>query len=251
MTLLSSKPALIIQQPNVMPLIDVIEEPDAFSIIMPYYKFGSLQDSFPADETYAFESIFLQILLVLSWLHGRGVVHRDIKPENFLIEDEAPLKIIVTDFGLSKVSIDQVFTTFCGTLLYCAPEVFPGNRNGYGPKADIWSLGVMMLNLMSGLPDSPFLPPHYNHDDLREWVGDWSKRLHGELIKSTDQNTLMTDILLGMIEVDPEKRFTADECLQRGLENGLFRRNRHGQIVLQNDTEVNTPANESWPFQTS
>ena len=231
-----------------MPLIDVIEEADAFSIVMPYYKLGGLQDYCPADDTEVYETIFLQILLALSWFHSQGVVHRDIKPENFLIADEAPLKIIVADFGLSNVSVDQVFTTFCGTLLYCAPEVFPGNSNGYGPKADMWSLGVMMLKLMFDLPNDPSLPPCYNQDDLREWIADWSRMLHKRLKNSTGNNILMADILVELIEVDPDKRLTADECLQKGLEVGLFRRNRHGQIVLQNTTDVNTPASVCCQF---
>ena len=232
-----------------MPLIDIIEEPDAFSIVMPYYQSGGLQDYCPDDETYAYGSIFLQILVALSWLHSCGVVHRDIKPENFLIEDETPLKIVVADFGLSNMSMDQVFTTFCGTLLYCAPEVFPGNCDGYGPKADIWSLGVMMLNLIFGLPDSPVLPPSHNNDDLRKWAGEWSERLCRQLHNLADGNTLLTDILLDMIKIDPEERFTADDCLQSGLENGLFRRNLYDQIVLQNDTNLNTTANVSWQLK--
>ena len=205
-----------------MPLINVIEEPDSFSIVMPLYKFGSLQDYRPTNEAY--ESLFLQILLVLDWLHSRGVVHRDIKPENFLIEEEEPLKVVVADFGLSKISIDdQLLTTFCGTLLYCAPEVFPGNSRGYGPKADMWSLGVMILNLLFGLPESPFLPPCHNHDDLREWVDDWSERIHAELQKFTNKdNKLLTDILLEIIKVDPEQRLTAAECLQKGIDTRLF-----------------------------
>lgn len=229
-----------------MRVIDVIEEPDVFSVVMPYYRLGCLQDYCPADKPKVYETVFLQILLVLSWLHSRGVVHRDIKPENILIENEAPLKIIVADFGLSKVSANPVLTTFCGTPDYCAPEVFPGNsEEGYGPKADMWSLGVMMLKLMFGLPNGCPLPSLNNHPELRKWVADWSKELDRELHNFTDDNTLMAVILMDLIEVDPEKRFTADECLHRGLELGLFRRNRRGQIVLQNATDVNTSASGS------
>lgn len=229
-----------------MPVIDIVEEPDAFSIVMPYYEFGSLQEYRPSDKDYAYNSAFLQILLAFSWLHSRGLVHRDIKPENVLLEDEERLKIVVADFGLSKVSPDLLLTTFCGTLQYCAPEVFPGNSHGYGPKADMWSLGVMMLQLTFGLPDTPYLPPNYTHAHLQKWVVRWSTSLHKKLVKGTENDDLMMGILLNMIKVDPKERFTADQCLQRGLENGLFRTNRDGQIVLQNDTEVNTLVEISW-----
>ena len=229
-----------------MPLIDVIEETDSFSIVMPLYIFGSLQDYRPSNGAYAYESVFLQILQVLDWLHSRGVVHRDIKPENFLVEHEEPLKIVVADFGLSKVSIDQLLTTFCGTLLYCAPEVFPGNSRGYGPKADMWSLGVMMLNLLVGLPESPFLPCH-DHGDLREWVDVWSERLHAELHKSTvnDDHKLLTEILLEIVKVDPEQRLSAAECLQKGLETGLFSKDSQNQIILLRAKATHPPLSDS------
>ena len=213
---------------------------------MPYYQFGSLQEYRPSDKDYAHKSAFLQILLALSWLHSRGLVHRDIKPENFLLEDEEPLRIVVADFGLSMVTIDHLLTTFCGTLRYCAPEVFPGNSHGYGPKADMWSLGVMMLQLMFGLPDTPNLPSNYSNAYLQDWVKKWSMRLHKKLATCPENNDLMMEILLNMIRVDPKERFTADQCLQRGLDSGLFRRNRDGQIVLQDETEVNAPAEVSW-----
>lgn len=229
-----------------MPLLHVIEEPDAFSIVMPYYNLGGLEDYRPADEIQAYKTIFLQILLVLSWLHSRGVVHRDIKPENILIENNAPLKIIVADFGLSKLSMDRVFTSFKGTLVYCAPEVGRGNSTGYGPKADMWSLGVMMLQLMFGLPHIPSLPSHGNHEKFQEWVDHWSRKLRSEFYSLTGKNAQMASILIDLIQIDPEKRFTADQCLQRGLDINLFRRNEESQIVLQNAEAVDTSTSESW-----
>ncbi|KAI9680581.1 MAG: hypothetical protein M1817_004021 [Caeruleum heppii] len=246
------KEARIMQQnahPSVVPVIDVIEEPGALSIVMPYYTFGSLQHFCPTDKNYAYTSAFLQILLALSWLHSRGLVHRDIKPENFLLESLVCLKIVVADFGLSKVTTDHPLTTFCGTLVYCAPEVFPGNSHGYGPKADVWSLGVMMLQLMFGLPDIPDLPRHPSHDFLRKWVERWSMSLQKEFANYSEKNNMLMDILRNMIMVDPQQRFTADQCLQNGLKNGLFGRHRDGQICVRDDTEVHTPAKVSWQVE--
>lgn len=228
-----------------MPLLDVIEEPNTFSIVMPYYNLGDLADYRPTDEIQAYKTIFLQILLVLSWLHSRGVVHRDIKPENILIENKAPLKIIVADFGLSKLSMDQMFTSSKG-LLYCAPEVGHGNSTGYGPKADMWSLGVMMLQLMFGLPHIPSLPPHGHRKKSQEWVDHWSRRLRSEFYSLTGKNAQMASILIDLIQIDPKKRFTAHQCLQRGLDINLFKRNEESQIVLQNTEAVDTSTSEVW-----
>lgn len=237
--------------PSVVPVIDVIEESDAFSIVMPYYEHGSLEQFCPSDKDYAYTSVFLQILLAFRWLHSRGVVHRDVKPENFLLKDAGHLEIVVADFGLSKVSVDLLLTTFCGTLKYCAPEVFPGNSHGYGSKADMWSLGVMILELMFGLPKPPHLPPNPSNADLQKWVHKWSTDLRKKLVKWTEKNGLMMDILLNMIKVDPKERFTADQCLQRGLKNGLFTRDRDGEIVLQDYTGVKTPTEVSWQAESS
>lgn len=229
-----------------MPVIDLVEEAGLFAIVMPYYKLGNLQEYKPLDKHYTYERAFLQILLALSWLHSREVVHRDVKPENFLVEAEAPLNIIIADFGLSNVTTDHLLKTFCGTYLYCAPEVYPGNSDGYGPKADVWSLGVMMLRLMYRLPDAPDFPRVRNDANLREWVKIWSTRLREELTEWTDDYDLVMDILFNMIKADPEERFTADQCLLKGLENGLFRKSQDGYIIGANDTEVDTPAEAAW-----
>src|SRR2546423_142435 len=72
------------------------------------------------------KSIARQILHALQYLHRRKITHRDIKPDNILIASIDPLRVKLSDFGLSKVAQEETFMkTFCGTLLYCAPEVYP------------------------------------------------------------------------------------------------------------------------------
>jgi serine/threonine protein kinase len=82
-----------------------------------------MQGKIPEDMV---KSIARQILHALQYLHKRKITHRDIKPDNILIASLDPLKVKLSDFGLSKVAQEETFLkTFCGTLLYCAPEVYP------------------------------------------------------------------------------------------------------------------------------
>jgi serine/threonine protein kinase len=86
-----------------------------------------------------------EIVTGVALLHKCGIVYRELKPENLLITDQGHIKL--TDYGLSKVIIEnrQSVSTFVGTLEYMAPEALNGE---FGQKADIWSLGMLMYELM-------------------------------------------------------------------------------------------------------
>lgn len=221
--------------PNVMRVIDFQDMHEPL-LLMPYYPMGNLADlKSVSDEQYV--STFRQILLGLSHLHRRGVVHRDLKPENFLIK-ENPYTVIIADCGLSGVVADSLLETSCGSLKYAAPEVFPGSSHGYGPSVDIWSLGVIMLELMYGLPTMP--DQEQGPGALQKWNKTWHQLLLDKVFESDEDYNKVVNILLDMIKVDPEERISADGCLERGCHNGLFRKTRDGHIVGANDTEVNT-----------
>lgn len=95
--------------------------------------------------------IMEQMLLALDFFQQKKVVHRDLKLDNILINQIADkdYEIRVADFGLAAFSPnDEVLTHKCGSPGYVAPEVFKGK--GYSYKADIFSVGAVFFNLVSG-----------------------------------------------------------------------------------------------------
>lgn len=95
-------------------------------------------------------TLFKQLIEALFYCHALGICHRDIKPENLLFlnkDDNSPLKLI--DFGLGVLINKEAKLHFkAGSPHYVAPEVLEGE---YDEKCDIWSAGVILYNLASGL----------------------------------------------------------------------------------------------------
>ena len=103
------------------------------------------------------------LLLVLQYLHASYIVHRDIKPENILIDETGYLKVI--DFGIAKSLTNKKNLktfTIVGTPHYMAPEIVLGK--GYSLQVDLWSLGVVMYEMMCG--GLPFAEDSENPYDI-------------------------------------------------------------------------------------
>ena len=96
------------------------------------------------------QSYMFQIIQGLKYIHNNNIIHRDLKPNNIFISDKMELKI--GDFGLiAKVTKDNDRQKdCCGTIHYMAPEVFNPGEKGYSYEVDIWSIGIIMYNLLSG-----------------------------------------------------------------------------------------------------
>lgn len=212
---------------------------------MPYCPYGSLED-LEGVEHWQYVSAFRQILLGIRHLHGNGVVHRDLKPANLLVAEIHPFTIVISDFGFSRnVSRDDRLTTFCGTQIYAAPEIVPvGNRRrqGYRSSVDIWSAGIIIIEAMFDRPNHA----HIDHLAKEKWIKAWSDIAVKYVYELDENNDQVIDIVKHMVTKKPKNRFSADQCLQRGCENGLFKRRSDGEIVdadnssAHNATEVET-----------
>ncbi|KAK3174021.1 hypothetical protein OEA41_001265 [Lepraria neglecta] len=233
--------------PNIMRVIDFKEKPEP-SLWMPYYPHGNLEDRTDV-KPWQYVSAFRQMLLGLRHLHGRGVVHRDLKPANLLIAEIDPFTIVISDFGFSRFVIsDNLLKTFCGSKAYTAPEVVPvGNKlcsQGYRSSVDIWSVGMIMMDFLFGRANHADI----DHLPLKNWILEWSDKAVKQVYELDENNDQVIDIVKHMVTKKPKDRFSAARCLQRGCDNGLFKRRSDGEIINADDrlgdntVEVDTEA---------
>lgn len=140
--------------PNVTYLRGTYEDKQNVHLVMDLCGGGELFDAIIKRGKYSERDaadLIRTIVNVVAHCHNMGVIHRDLKPENFLLqtpEDDSP--VLCTDFGLSVFfKPGERFKDIVGSAYYVAPEVL---RRDYGPEADIWSCGVILYILLSGMP---------------------------------------------------------------------------------------------------
>ncbi|KAK3037006.1 hypothetical protein RJ639_029995 [Escallonia herrerae] len=141
----------------------IFEKPGGdVAILMEYMDAGTLDTLLKSNGIFSEPSlanIARQVLDGLNYLHSHKIIHRDIKPSNLLVNRDMEVKI--ADFGVSKImcrTLDAC-NSYVGTCAYMSPERFDpdtygANYNGYA--ADIWSLGLTLMELYMG--HFPFLP---------------------------------------------------------------------------------------------
>ncbi|EGX96674.1 Serine/threonine-protein kinase [Cordyceps militaris CM01] len=168
-------------------------------LIMEYAPLGSMACQSRARRFLYREArtIFHQVLQALSYLHSKGITHRDVKPDNILIITREPIHAKLADFALSSNAKRPM--TVCGTERYTAPEVY---RPPYTAKVDIWSVGVMVMELWIGLPDQPKTAEY----------GKWA-----EMLRTNRRETAKPEIqelLDACLQLQPTERLSAEQCLK-------------------------------------
>jgi calcium-dependent protein kinase len=140
--------------PNIVNIKGAYEDVTSVHLVMELCAGGELFDRIIQRGHYSeakAAELTRTIVGVVEACHSLGVMHRDLKPENFLFSnhsEDAALK--TTDFGLSVFfKPGEIFTDVVGSPYYVAPEVL---RKHYGPEADVWSAGVILYILLSGVP---------------------------------------------------------------------------------------------------
>ncbi|KAK3157023.1 hypothetical protein QOZ80_2AG0115170 [Eleusine coracana subsp. coracana] len=140
-------------QKNIVTIKEAYEDKEAVHIVMEHCAGGELFDWIQKgiyNEPKAVELI-RTIVGIIANRHSLGVMHRDLKPENcMLLNKDDDLSIKVIDFGLSVFfKPGDVFSELVGSPYYIAPEVV---QKHYGPEADVWTAGVILYVLLSGVP---------------------------------------------------------------------------------------------------
>lgn len=135
---------------NIIKLLDVFTTNNRYYLIFNYCKYGDLKNyiyniKLNLNETEVL-NIMKQIKDGLQYLFNNNIVHRDLKPQNILINDNEIIKI--SDFGFAKIYKEgsSMGQTICGSPLYMAPEILTYKK--YTDLADLWSVGVIMYELM-------------------------------------------------------------------------------------------------------
>ncbi|KAK7437868.1 Serine/threonine protein kinase, variant 2 [Stygiomarasmius scandens] len=201
--------------PNVVTLHRVIEDYNYTYIIMDYATDHDLFSQILHNcrylgDDYLIKHVFLQLLDAVEYCHSLGIYHRDLKPENVLCFDDG-LRIAITDFGLATTDkVSEEFRT--GSVYHMSPEcqggVFaPGGT--YSPMAnDIWSLGIILLNLATGR--NPWKSASASDPTFQAYLRDPLNFLPTVLPISQEANVILTR----MLEIDWRDRMSLPEVRQ-------------------------------------
>ena len=151
---------------NIVKLYDFYETSSEIYIIMEYIKGGTLKTYMKKNKENLNENttkkIIFYLLNAINYLHKLKIIHSDIKPENIMFENEEDISTLkLIDFGLS--SFNNKENEYCGTFLYMAPEILFNNKKLLTNEIDIWSVGIIMYQLLN-----KNIHPFFNKFELKK-----------------------------------------------------------------------------------
>lgn len=142
---------------NIIKIYEMFEDEAQFYLVTELCRGGDLYEEISKRSQKNFSErsaahIMREILLAINHCHSENICHRDLKPENILLDTDNKVKLI--DFGAAETfDKQQGMKGMIGTAYYIAPEVL-NEKGNYNEKCDMWSLGVILYMLLTGL--APF-----------------------------------------------------------------------------------------------
>ena len=193
-----------IDHPNIVKYFETYDDKKWLYLVMEYVNGKTLLQEIADSDIDEFTEkkaagYMEKIFYAVNHCHAQNIIHRDIKPDNVMISKNGQIKLI--DFGLAtQVNKGKSIDEICGTPHYMAPELFTGL--GYGSQADMWSLGVILYQLVSG-----WLP--FNGKEQSEII---QKITKNELDFSYDEFENVSkdckDLIKQLLIRNPKKRLT-------------------------------------------
>ena len=205
-----------IHHPNVVKLFGHFEDNTYCYFIMEYIEGGNIysyipKNGVPTISTQQVASIIKDVISATYFLHHMNppIIHRDIKPENVLLT--SGMKAKLTDFGWSNyMEGGYKRTTVCGTPIYLAPEMI--NNTGHNEKVDIWCIGVLLFELMTGVqpwPGNDIQTVKYNISRLKI---NWPKNM----------DRTAADLISKILKYNPEERISLRNMLNHPFFTQFF-----------------------------
>ena len=190
--------------PNIVNLIHSFETRDRLYLVLEYCANGDLYEAIRLNrgplETGHVRDFMLQLISAVEFMHASGLYHRDIKPENIFLMQDGSMKL--GDFGLA--TRDEWCQEACvGSDRYMAPEQYEPTAGGSGyctAKADIWAIGICLLNVLFGR--NPFSKPVESDVIFADYARD--RQSIFDVFPNMSQDTY--EILSHALTFDPEKR---------------------------------------------
>lgn len=204
-----ARAAATLSHPNICPVFDVGQIEDSHYITMEFIQGRPLSEYIRDDRRLSADAtarVVRKVALAMQEAHVHAVVHRDLKPANIMINQRN--EPIVMDFGLARRSDqdDQSRLTRDGAIMgspaYMSPEQLEGQQDKIGPSCDIYSLGVVMYELLTG--KLPFQGTGSIASVIREI---FTKEPQSPLELYADINPTLSHICLKALEKQPQDRY--------------------------------------------
>jgi serine/threonine protein kinase len=230
--------------PNIIRLLDFFKNEDNYYLVFPYYNCLSTRTIFYGFTSMEIKIFMYKFLQTLDKLHARGIIHRDLKPGNLLVKSCNDFMII--DFGISDFYLP--YRKFCnkiGTRNFKAPEQLLLLK-GFDYKIDIWAAGIILAEMF--FQKYPFWKPEEDIiilENIYNMIGStkfsnylnkignnstfefmkkpskgqnfesyFEREKNDEIINNLEDKKNGIDLIKKMLEIDPNFRFSAEECLK-------------------------------------